>query len=153
MSIYKGYSSYYEWLRSQFLTKRKILENGLKLIGIDPLPSRGGFFLMAKLPPYFDNNSVYKELVISSHSIDHNNNNNNNKLNNNNNNNNNINLPIISNSITSSSSISNSIITSSINNNNNEYIGDLYLPRPESLQEPYDWKYCRLLASSAGRFF
>ena len=29
---YQGYSSYYEWLRSQFHTKRKMLEEGLKLI-------------------------------------------------------------------------------------------------------------------------
>jgi kynurenine--oxoglutarate transaminase/cysteine-S-conjugate beta-lyase/glutamine--phenylpyruvate transaminase len=47
---YQGYSTYYEWLRSQFQNKRILLEKGLRSAGIEPLPSRGGFFLLAKLP-------------------------------------------------------------------------------------------------------
>lgn len=47
---YEGYETYYEWLRSQFSSKRTVLESGLKAIGIEPLKSRGGFFLLAKLP-------------------------------------------------------------------------------------------------------
>lgn len=44
------YSSFYEWQRLQLLQKRKIVEEGLKTVGIQPLPSQGGFFLMGKLP-------------------------------------------------------------------------------------------------------
>lgn len=47
---YEGYSNYYEWLRSQFQSKRSILEKGLQSIGIEPIESNGGFFLMGKLP-------------------------------------------------------------------------------------------------------
>lgn len=47
---YEGYDTYYEWLRSQFNSKRMVLESGLQSIGIQPLKSRGGFFLLAKLP-------------------------------------------------------------------------------------------------------
>jgi len=47
---YEGYETYYEWLRSQFKSKRVVLESGLKSIGIEPLQSRGGFFLLGKLP-------------------------------------------------------------------------------------------------------
>ncbi len=47
---YEGYSTYYEWLRSQFQSKRSILEEGLQSIGIEPIESNGGFFLMGKLP-------------------------------------------------------------------------------------------------------
>lgn len=42
--------SYYEWMRGQFKSKRATLETGLRSVGIDPLPSRGGFFLMGRLP-------------------------------------------------------------------------------------------------------
>lgn len=42
--------SYYEWLRHQFAHKRKILEEGLRAAGIEPMTSSGGFFLMGKLP-------------------------------------------------------------------------------------------------------
>eukprot|EP01041_Mallomonas_annulata_P005081 gene5081-10170_t len=49
---YKGYPSYYEWQRSQFLSKRKTLEDGLIAAGIEPLPSRGGFFVMGRLPSW-----------------------------------------------------------------------------------------------------
>lgn len=44
--------SYYEWLRQQFSSKREILEEGLRAVGIEPIPSNGGFFLMGKLPYY-----------------------------------------------------------------------------------------------------
>lgn len=47
---YEEHGSYYEWLRAQFMTKRAILEEGLVAAGMTPLPSRGGFFLMARLP-------------------------------------------------------------------------------------------------------
>jgi len=47
---FQGANSYYEWLRLQFKTKRVILEEGLLAAGIEPLPSQGGFFVMAKLP-------------------------------------------------------------------------------------------------------
>lgn len=47
---YEGFGSYYEWLRSQFQKKREILEEGLVASGIEPILSRGGFFLMGKLP-------------------------------------------------------------------------------------------------------
>jgi aspartate/methionine/tyrosine aminotransferase len=47
---YEGYPTYYEWLRSQFSTKRKILETGLKALNMESMPSRGGFFLLTKLP-------------------------------------------------------------------------------------------------------
>ena len=42
--------SYYEWLRAQFQNKRAILEEGLVAAGMQPIPSQGGFFLMARLP-------------------------------------------------------------------------------------------------------
>lgn len=47
---YLGYSSYYEWLRSQFSSKRAVLELGLAAVGVEALPSQGGYFLMGKLP-------------------------------------------------------------------------------------------------------
>mmetsp|Transcript_15949 Transcript_15949/g.35297 ORF Transcript_15949/g.35297 Transcript_15949/m.35297 type:complete len:326 (+) Transcript_15949:133-1110(+) len=47
---YEGYSTYYEWLRSQFSSKRAILEEGLVAAGMQPISSTGGFFLMAQLP-------------------------------------------------------------------------------------------------------
>ena len=47
---YNGYDNYYEWLRTQFIGKRKILEDGLISCGIEPLPAQGGVFLMARLP-------------------------------------------------------------------------------------------------------
>lgn len=47
---YKGHPSYYAWLRAQFASKRAILEEGLVSAGMVPLPSSGGFFLMARLP-------------------------------------------------------------------------------------------------------
>lgn len=47
---FQGATSYYEWLRLQFKTKREMLEDGLLAAGIEPLPSQGGFFVMAKLP-------------------------------------------------------------------------------------------------------
>ncbi len=46
------FTSYYEWLRHQFLGKRRLLEAGLDTIGIDSIPSGGGFFLMGRLPTY-----------------------------------------------------------------------------------------------------
>jgi aspartate/methionine/tyrosine aminotransferase len=46
------YYSYYEWTRSQFASKRLILEEGLNSLGIKPLKSHGGFFLMGELPQY-----------------------------------------------------------------------------------------------------
>ena len=46
--------SYYEWLRQQFLRKREILEEGLLAVGIQPVVSHGGFFMMCKLPYYKD---------------------------------------------------------------------------------------------------
>ena len=46
--------SYYEWLRQQFLRKRDILEEGLRAVGIEPVVSHGGFFMMGKLPYYKD---------------------------------------------------------------------------------------------------
>jgi kynurenine---oxoglutarate transaminase / cysteine-S-conjugate beta-lyase / glutamine---phenylpyruvate transaminase len=46
--------SYYEWLRQQFLRKREILEEGLLAVGIEPVVSHGGFFMMGKLPYYKD---------------------------------------------------------------------------------------------------
>jgi kynurenine--oxoglutarate transaminase/cysteine-S-conjugate beta-lyase/glutamine--phenylpyruvate transaminase len=48
------YFSYYEWLRRQFLKKREILEEGLLAVGIQPVVSHGGFFLMGRLPYYKD---------------------------------------------------------------------------------------------------
>jgi len=51
---FEGKSNYYEWLRLQFQRKRKILEDGLREIGIEPLESHGGFFLMARLPIHSD---------------------------------------------------------------------------------------------------
>ena len=53
---YKGFPNYYSWLRAQFLRKRMILEEGLRAVGVEPLASNGGFFLMGKLP-------LYKELT------------------------------------------------------------------------------------------
>ena len=47
-----NYCSYYEWLRSQFAAKRAALSHSLQAVGIEPLPSQGGFFLMAKLPEW-----------------------------------------------------------------------------------------------------
>jgi kynurenine--oxoglutarate transaminase/cysteine-S-conjugate beta-lyase/glutamine--phenylpyruvate transaminase len=47
---YEGHPSYYAWLRAQFASKRAILEEGLVAAGMTPLPSSGGFFLMARLP-------------------------------------------------------------------------------------------------------
>ena len=47
---FQGAPSYYEWLRQQFMTKRNVLEQGLLAAGIEPLPSQGGFFVMARLP-------------------------------------------------------------------------------------------------------
>ena len=47
---FEGSASYYEWLRAQFASKRALLEEGLRAAGMTPLPSRGGFFLMARLP-------------------------------------------------------------------------------------------------------
>lgn len=47
---FEGFDNYYEWLREQFASKRALLEEGLIAAGMQPLPSRGGFFLMAKLP-------------------------------------------------------------------------------------------------------
>ena len=47
---YEGYTTYYEWLRSQFHSKRHVLEQALLTVGIEPLPSNGGFFLLARLP-------------------------------------------------------------------------------------------------------
>lgn len=51
---YLGQPSYYEWLRQQFLRKREILEEGLLAVGIEPLVSHGGFFMMGRLPYYKD---------------------------------------------------------------------------------------------------
>ena len=39
-----------------------------------------------------------------------------------------------------------------ITSSSTQYTGDLHLPRPMSLDEPYDWKYCRLLATAAGKY-
>ena len=47
---YEGSINYYEWLRCQFASKRAILEEGLRSIGVKPMPSHGGFFVMAQLP-------------------------------------------------------------------------------------------------------
>mmetsp|Transcript_5513 Transcript_5513/g.9043 ORF Transcript_5513/g.9043 Transcript_5513/m.9043 type:complete len:470 (+) Transcript_5513:3-1412(+) len=47
---YEGYATYYEWLRSQFSSKRQILEEGLRAAGMEPIRSNGGVFLMARLP-------------------------------------------------------------------------------------------------------
>jgi aspartate/methionine/tyrosine aminotransferase len=44
------FNSYYEWLRLQFLKKRNTLEKGLLAVGIEPIASQGGFFVMGKLP-------------------------------------------------------------------------------------------------------
>ena len=44
--------SYYQWLRLQFSNKREQLEEGLIAAGLEPIPSQGGFFLMARLPSY-----------------------------------------------------------------------------------------------------
>jgi kynurenine--oxoglutarate transaminase/cysteine-S-conjugate beta-lyase/glutamine--phenylpyruvate transaminase len=51
---YLGQPSYYEWLRQQFYKKREILEEGLRAVGIEPLMSHGGFFMMGRLPYYED---------------------------------------------------------------------------------------------------
>ena len=47
---YGDYENYYEWLRTQYIGKRKILENVMKAAGMDVLPAQGGVFLMARLP-------------------------------------------------------------------------------------------------------
>lgn len=47
---HQGSDNYYSWLREQFASKRAVLEGGLVAAGMTPLPSRGGFFLMASLP-------------------------------------------------------------------------------------------------------
>jgi kynurenine--oxoglutarate transaminase/cysteine-S-conjugate beta-lyase/glutamine--phenylpyruvate transaminase len=47
---YEGHSNYYEWMRSQFQSKRMILQEGLEAAGIETVESEGGFFLMGKLP-------------------------------------------------------------------------------------------------------
>lgn len=47
---YEGEENFYSWLRLQFLTKRQKLEKGLKAAGMTPVPSQGGYFLMARLP-------------------------------------------------------------------------------------------------------
>jgi kynurenine--oxoglutarate transaminase/cysteine-S-conjugate beta-lyase/glutamine--phenylpyruvate transaminase len=47
---YEGHSSYYEYLRKQFVQKRQVLEAGLKAADITPLPSHGGYFLLGLLP-------------------------------------------------------------------------------------------------------
>ena len=49
-----SHCSYYEWLRQQFSRKREILEEGLLAVGIEPVVSHGGFFLMGRLPYYKD---------------------------------------------------------------------------------------------------
>lgn len=61
---YEGFDTYYEWLRCQFSSKRIVLEAGLKSVGIEPLQSRGGFFLLAKLPdvPILSKYDKYDEL-------------------------------------------------------------------------------------------
>ena len=33
------HNTYYEWLRTQFINKRAILEKGLKMVGINAMPS------------------------------------------------------------------------------------------------------------------
>eukprot|EP00981_Chlorochromonas_danica_P008595 scaffold2237_cov175-Ochromonas_danica.AAC.17 len=42
--------SYYEYLRAQFANKRAVVEEALAGVGIEAIPSNGGFFLMGKLP-------------------------------------------------------------------------------------------------------
>jgi aspartate/methionine/tyrosine aminotransferase len=51
-STKRQFNSYYEWLRGQFFHKRKLLEDGLNSIGVESIPSGGGFFLMGRLPQY-----------------------------------------------------------------------------------------------------
>ena len=41
-------------MRQQFQTKRAILEEGLLSVGITPIASHGGFFLMGRLPIWDD---------------------------------------------------------------------------------------------------
>lgn len=60
---YEGFPNYYSWLRAQFQRKRSILEEGLAAVGIEPLASSGGFFLMGKLP-------YYKELDVAGAPLD-----------------------------------------------------------------------------------
>jgi len=47
---FEGKKNYYDWLRNNFHNKRKILEEGLVAAGLEPLPSNGGYFLLARLP-------------------------------------------------------------------------------------------------------
>ena len=47
---FKGEANFYAWLRLQFMSKRTLLEEGLCAAGMTPLPSNGGYFLIAKLP-------------------------------------------------------------------------------------------------------
>lgn len=57
--------SYYEWLRQQFLRKREILEEGLRAVGIEPVVSHGGFFMMGRLP-YYQDLEVLEDLAMLS---------------------------------------------------------------------------------------
>ena len=47
---YEGEENFYSWLRLQFSSKRAKLEKGLRAAGMVPVPSHGGYFLMARLP-------------------------------------------------------------------------------------------------------
>ncbi len=47
---FEGEVDFYAWLRLQFMSKRAVLEEGLRAAGLTPIPSNGGYFLMAKLP-------------------------------------------------------------------------------------------------------
>jgi aspartate/methionine/tyrosine aminotransferase len=42
--------NYYDFLRKQFINKKKILETSLSNVNIHATPAQGGFFLLAKLP-------------------------------------------------------------------------------------------------------
>ena len=49
---FEGEVDFYAWLRLQFMSKRAVLEEGLRTAGMTPIPSNGGYFLMAKLPDH-----------------------------------------------------------------------------------------------------
>jgi len=43
---YKSHSSYYSWIRSEYVRKRTALVRGLRAAGLDPIVPEGGFFVM-----------------------------------------------------------------------------------------------------------
>jgi len=45
---YKGFESYYHWMRHEYSDKKKLMEAGLRGAGIIPMEAQGGFFLIGE---------------------------------------------------------------------------------------------------------